>query len=176
MSKLPSRKKSFDVVGESRPSRDGTSRQLLLLQCEPGDPIALERQPDNEYDPNAILVVWEGHDLGFLAKEDAAAIAPSLDQGRAYKANIHKLTGGSADYPSYGLKVAVAWDDAPLPGARPLTAAQLASRRGKIAVQGRERDTKGAFKRRSDDRNRGCLGVAWDGSSGCLAVVRAALS
>lgn len=160
MSKLPSRKKSFDVVGESRPSRDGTSRQLLLLRCEPGDPIALERQPDNEYDPNAILVVWEGHDLGFLASEDAAAIAPALDHGRAYKANIHKLTGGSTDYPSYGLKVDVAWDGSPLPEARPLTAAQRSSRRAQIAVQGRARDAGGAFTARVEDRNRGCFGLA----------------
>ena len=159
MSKLPSRKKSFDVVGESRSSRDGTPRQLLLLRCEPGDPIVLERQPDNEHDPNAILVVWQGHDLGYLAREDAAAVASALDEGRAYQANIHKLTGGSADYPSYGLKVAVAWDGAPLPEARSLTTAQLASRRGRIAVQGRERDAKGAFTARAEDRNRGCFGL-----------------
>lgn len=159
MSKLPSRKKSFDVVGESRSSRDGTSRQLLLLRCEPGDPIALERQPDNEHDPNAVLVVWQGHDLGFLAKEDAAAIATSLDEGRAYKANVHKLTGGSADYPSYGLKVGVAWDGAPLPEARPLTDAKLSSRRARIAVQGRARDAGGAFA--TQERNRGCFGLVF---------------
>lgn len=171
MSRLPSRKKSFDVVGESRSSRDGTSCQLLLLRCKPGDPIVLERQPDNEHDPNAILVVWQGHDLGFLAREDAAAIAPALDEGRAYQANIHKLTGGSADYPSYGLKVGVAWDGAPLSEARPMTAAQLASRRGRIAVQGRARDAEGAFTASSSKQNSGCFGLALFG----LVIPAAAL-
>ena len=159
MSKLPSRKKSFDVVGESRSSRDGTPRQQLLVRCEPGDPVTLIRQPDNEYDANAILVVWQGFDLGYLKRHDAAAIAPALDEARAYQANIHKIVGGSADYPSYGLKVAVAWDDTPLPQAKPLTASQKSSRRGRLAAEGRKRDEKGAFVSGGGKPSEGCLGL-----------------
>jgi len=53
-------------------------------------PVELEREPDNEYDPNAIkvnihakmkLTKLHGKQLGYLRKEVAALLAPKLDAG-----------------------------------------------------------------------------------------------
>lgn len=48
--------------------------------------IRLVREPDNQYDPNAIAVylperLYEGKQLGYLGRESAAVLAPKLDAG-----------------------------------------------------------------------------------------------
>lgn len=37
--------------------RTGESRQQLLSQLKPGDPVLLVHEPDNQYDPQAVQVV-----------------------------------------------------------------------------------------------------------------------
>lgn len=157
----PTRKKIFEVSGESKNARDGTPRQQLLTLANPGDRIVLERQPDNPYDPNAIAVVWQGSDVGFLPKEDAAALAPHLDEGRPYKAQIHELKGGVKNYPSYGVRISIAWDGGDLPPFRPLDDNQERSRRGKLSAMKRKRDADGAFvgSGSKGEPKSGCLGV-----------------
>ena len=50
-----------------------------------GDILRLEREPDNPYDINAIHVMKDGAEvaefLGFVARADAANIAPIMDGG-----------------------------------------------------------------------------------------------
>ncbi|MEA1618684.1 HIRAN domain-containing protein [Erythrobacter sp. T5W1-R] len=153
----PTRKRLFDIVGESKNAADGTPRQHLLARVDPADAVTLQRQPENPYDPNAVAVLWEGRDIGFLPREDAATIAPALDEGRPYAAHVHELRGGVKGYTSYGVKIAIAWDGKPLPPAKPLDEQQERSRRGKLAAMGRERDATGAFA--GDSPKGGCMGV-----------------
>lgn len=58
---------------------------------QPGDPLALVREPANPHDPNAVRVDWSGHVLGYLPKPDSADIARQLDRGQALKARIVAL-------------------------------------------------------------------------------------
>lgn len=90
----PTRKKLFDIVGESQNAADGTPRQHILARVDPADAVTLQRQPENPYDPNAVAVLWQGKDIGFLLREDAATIAPALDEDRPYTAQVHELRGG----------------------------------------------------------------------------------
>ena len=144
MAKLPTTQKVFDVVGEGRANDDGSNRQDELIACEPGEPVELVRQSNNEFDSNAIFVrSCRSIGIGFLTAEDAAALAPAIDAGRPFAAKLHALTGGIADYPSYGAKVSIAWDGRPEHPHRPLDANQIASRRGRWAIQGRQRDEQG---------------------------------
>lgn len=47
-----------------------------------GDPLLLYREPDNQYDPNAVRVCnLLGAKLAYVAKEDAAAVAMAMDAG-----------------------------------------------------------------------------------------------
>jgi hypothetical protein len=164
---LPTRRKIFDLVGESRAARDGTPRQELLAYVEPGDPVTLERQPSNPHDPNAIAVNWGGYDIGYLPRDDAEMLAPALDEGREYSARIHEVKGGVKGYASYGVCVAIAWDGKSLPPWRELHEDQQRSRRGKLAAMKRSRDATGAFTGSSNLRG-------WP-QSGCLGVVGVAM-
>lgn len=52
----------------------------LIRNLDIDDVLTLERDPDNQYDPYAIkLLNDDGIFLGFVAKEQAAELAPLLD-------------------------------------------------------------------------------------------------
>lgn len=63
-------------------------RPVLKRACP--FPVALQREPDNEHDENAIMVLIDGDrkltklkgkHLGYLRRQSAALIAPKLDAG-----------------------------------------------------------------------------------------------
>jgi hypothetical protein len=57
--------------------------------AEPGAPLILRRDPDNEHDPNAIAVdTADGGQLGFVPRELAAELAPRLDAGERWSSVV----------------------------------------------------------------------------------------
>ncbi len=131
------RRKIWDVVGESRVNPDGRRRQDILCDVEPGDAVELIREPDNAYDANAIAVRVGGETVGYIGRDDAVELAPLLDARRPHRAIVHCIRGGVPDYPSYGCRISIAWD-----GERPhpvveLDDQQLRSRRSKRAARTR---------------------------------------
>ena len=125
----PTRRKVLDVEGEAQVNADGVNRQSELLRCEPGEPVTLRRDPRNPFDPNTILVVSaRGVPIGRLTSQYAAMLAPLLDRGRGYRARLHCLRGGVPDYPNYGARISLAWDDRPEYPHHPLDDAQRAFR------------------------------------------------
>jgi hypothetical protein len=44
-----------------------------------GDELTLVRDKKNEYDANAIKVMYDGHHLGFIERDTAARLAPLMD-------------------------------------------------------------------------------------------------
>jgi hypothetical protein len=121
MAKYPTRKRIFDLRGEAHENPDGSSRQAELKRCSPGEQVTLEREPENPHDPNATRVVSaRGVCIGYLAAEDAAALASALDAGRPYTAAINELIGGIPDYPSFGSRVAVTWEGQQAPAPKPI--------------------------------------------------------
>lgn len=77
------------VVGVSFEGRQDTIAGLSV-----GAPLALERQPDNPNDLNAIAVRYGDLQVGFLSRGIAAHLAPAIDAGARYRARIASLTGG----------------------------------------------------------------------------------
>ena len=77
------------LVGVSFEGRQDTIAGLRL-----GTELALERQPDNPYDVNAIAVHFGALQLGFVRKEIAKHLAPLIDGGARYRARVESLTGG----------------------------------------------------------------------------------
>ncbi len=57
----------------------------------PGDRVALRREPENEYDSNAIAVQLEGLTLGYVNKGLARRLAKWLDAGEEYRAFALRL-------------------------------------------------------------------------------------
>lgn len=148
------RRKIFDIVGEAGTTRSGEPRQKVLLGCEPGDPVELLREPDNKFDANAILVLWGNEDIGYLPRDDAALVAPHIDAGRPHRAQVHRINGGLAGYPNYGVEVSIAWDGKDCPAFRPLDKLQMRSRAAKLAAADRKRDASGAF---ASGKSKGCV-------------------
>lgn len=157
MSKLPTARKIFDVVGESYNNADGSNRQDELLECEPGEALSLHREPQNSRDPNAILVLSQrGVGIGYLAHEDSAVIAAAADAGRPYKAKLHAIRGGVQGAATYGAKVSISWDGRPEHPHEPLYEEQARSRAGKQQMKGRQRNASG---RLVAAKQPGCLSV-----------------
>jgi single-stranded-DNA-specific exonuclease len=69
-------------------------RQDLIGGLAPGLELTLERQPDHPHDRNAIAVRYGRLQIGFIKKEIAARIAPNIDAGERYRAEVKHLTGG----------------------------------------------------------------------------------
>ena len=151
--KPPTRRKVFDLVGESKKTRGGVDRQTVLLAAEPGEPITLVRDPENPYDKNAVLACIGEHDFGFLSRQDATAIAPALDAGLSYEARIHEITGGFGDYKHYGARISIAWNGQKLPSFKPRDERQERAREKKATVLDRSRDPSGKF---SAGESKGC--------------------
>lgn len=153
--KAPTRRKVFRIVGESHATRAGRPRQDVLLSIYPGDGIVLEREPDNDFDANAVAIVTGEHDLGYLAKEDAAIVAPALDAGLPYRAQIHRLTGGVGDAEFYGVEVSIAWLGQVLPEPDPMDGRQEEERFNRLDRDGRLDE----YPRPGTGKSGGCLGV-----------------
>ena len=128
---LPTLTKIFDLQYEGQVNPDGTSRQDELLRCDPGETVELLREPENNIDPNCINVISRrGVQIGTLGR--AAMLAPALDQGRPHRAKLHCLTGGLPDYPFYGARISIVWDDRLEHPHRPLDRHQRAERQRRL--------------------------------------------
>jgi len=69
-------------------------RQDVVAGLYAGLPLELRRHPDNAYDPNAIGVWYGALQLGFLKREIALRVAPNIDAGERYTAEVTAVTGG----------------------------------------------------------------------------------
>jgi hypothetical protein len=62
-----------------------------------GTEVLLVREPANENDPSAILVVFpNGAEVGYVPREDAVDLAPLLDDGYKYQAHIDVINPAEA--------------------------------------------------------------------------------
>ena len=64
----------------------------LFQALRPGEPLQLEREPDNTYDSNAVRVQWRGHKLGYVPRTQNAALAWAMDRGETIDARIAQRT------------------------------------------------------------------------------------
>lgn len=82
-------------------------RQDVVARLQTGEPLRLERQPDNPYDACACALFDPfGEQVGFLNRRLAAVLAPVLDAGVEYDVEVAEVTGGT-DGASFGVNVLV---------------------------------------------------------------------
>lgn len=65
----------FEVKGTTYSS----SRKEAARLIEVGSELTLLREPENEFDPFAIKVVWDGKELGYVPRTTARILAPVID-------------------------------------------------------------------------------------------------
>jgi single-stranded-DNA-specific exonuclease len=87
-------------------------RQDLVAGVRPGEALILQRDPSNSYDANAVAVFYGRLQLGFLRKQIAARIAPNIDAGQRYRAEVRHVTGGGTK--NVGVNIWVSRERAPV--------------------------------------------------------------
>ena len=80
-------------------------RQNMVAGLRPGLELDLKRQPDNPVDANAVAVWFGTFHIGFLRKEIAKHVAPVMDAGARYRAEIEHVTGGASKF--FGVNIRV---------------------------------------------------------------------
>jgi single-stranded-DNA-specific exonuclease len=80
-------------------------RQDVVASLRTRETVELRRHPDNEFDANAIGVWFGTLQLGFLKAAIAARVAPNIDAGERYAAEVTAVTGGGAR--SFGINIYV---------------------------------------------------------------------
>jgi hypothetical protein len=67
----------------------GRAGRRANASLRPAQPLLLQRETDNRADPNAIIVMTLlGEPAGYVAREDAAVVAPQLDRGILWLARV----------------------------------------------------------------------------------------
>jgi hypothetical protein len=64
------------------------SNRARLMKIVEDDDLELEREPNNEYDKNAIRVAHGGAKLGYVPRELAQILAPLMDAGLPVRAVV----------------------------------------------------------------------------------------
>lgn len=63
----------------------------LWQRMKEGDRLTLVREPDNEHDPKAVRVEWQGVKLGYLPRAENAAVSAEMDRGARVEGRIARL-------------------------------------------------------------------------------------
>lgn len=83
------------VVGERFDNEDGTSRQEEIGRLNVGDPIQLEREPSNPFDPSAVAVISpHGIRIGYLGAARCGWVGSKIERGLDVRACVAKIVGG----------------------------------------------------------------------------------
>lgn len=84
----------------------GISIQKILSDLKGNEEITFEREPNNPYDSNAILVFADNNNIGHLSADIAARYSPQMDNGKiVLKGRVSEITGGSSL--NYGCNITV---------------------------------------------------------------------
>lgn len=102
----------FMVAGVHAEGRE----KVVERYAKAGDPVDVAREPANRFSRHAVQVLLtNGEQIGYVPEEDARELAPLLDAGMPYTAEIKKiLTGGRVPRPVVVLDVY--HKDAQVPG------------------------------------------------------------
>lgn len=83
---------SLKVVGVTFNNDDGTSRKETIIEMSKGNTdtidVLLVREPDNKFDPNAIKVIANGKQIGYIGKDYSSILAGFMDAGRQFTAKV----------------------------------------------------------------------------------------
>lgn len=72
--------------------------ERIWPQLRPEQTLALVREPANRFDPNAVRIDWNGHELGYLPRVQNTAVSQMLDRGETLVARIAALREDGAPW------------------------------------------------------------------------------
>lgn len=97
------------VVGVTRKNSDGVSRQKVIGKLRAGALLSLIPEPDNPVDPDAVLVAFEGNQIGYLTLERAQEFVARARDREYLFAVVQEVTGGDkrGGKSTYGVNIAI---------------------------------------------------------------------
>jgi hypothetical protein len=96
------------TAGVTKKNSDGERRQSIIKQLDAGERVALIREPDNRYDPNAIRVESGLGQIGYIPAQTALNnLASEMDRGCEVTAIISEITGGEQGKPTRGVNLEI---------------------------------------------------------------------
>lgn len=85
--------KTYSIVG-----MEHQKSKPIVDMLDPGAPVTLVREPNNEHDLNAVAVWVDGRKVGYVPRKQNAALAQYIDQtGRTYIPSIPPSPAGAMD-------------------------------------------------------------------------------
>lgn len=54
--------------------------ESFMMELQPGENAVLVREPNNQFDPNAVAVWIKGHRVGYIPRKQNAVLAAFIDQ------------------------------------------------------------------------------------------------
>ena len=82
------------VAGVTFNNPDGVGRQKILSHMEKWEVLDIVREPDNQFDPNALLVISGMGVIGHIEKNFASIVSPLMAKGASVFAKLSGLYGG----------------------------------------------------------------------------------
>lgn len=70
-----------------------------------GQPVALVREPNNEDDPRAVRVEWNGVMLGYLPRNENGAVCHQIDAGKTITGEVARLNADALPWDRIRVKV-----------------------------------------------------------------------
>lgn len=100
-----------NVSGESFSNDNGTSRQTIIAQLAPGDPVIFVPEPSNPVDRNAVAIFSSAGQIGYLPKDrrQSETVRGWLKRGTPIQARIHSK-GRPRGSKNYGVVLDV-WEE-----------------------------------------------------------------
>jgi hypothetical protein len=91
------------VHGEAQRNSDGTSRQDIIARLKEGEYVSLIREPENQYDRNAVRVDSTLGTIGYIPASQCAAIGALLKASSPRKCYIDKIAGSDDRFSNLGV-------------------------------------------------------------------------
>lgn len=86
----------------------GNRQQIIRDELIEGADLFAEREPDNRYDPNAILLLVDSlsdQSVGYINSKLAAELAPIMDAGGEVLVEVSEITGGGGEKETLGVNI-----------------------------------------------------------------------
>lgn len=82
----------------------------LWTAIRPNDLLDLVAEPDNPYDKQAVKVMWNGNQLGYVPRSENTAVSQMLGRGQSLTARISALRQSSEPWDRILMKIYLTQD------------------------------------------------------------------
>ncbi len=83
------------------------NRAGIAFMVREGDKLELQAEPDNQYDPSAIRVLFEGKQIGYVRRDTAKFISREMQAGREFRAVAKTIKPPVLNYPYPHIEITI---------------------------------------------------------------------